>query len=131
MQVLMALSMGVIEFGQFFYIKQTFQGAARDGARAASLSTAAQSDPATAIGRTLASASVTYNSSWLTITDLTNSPATTVSDVSSVLRGHTLQITVSTNYSQLPVAMRPLYAITRVGIGNGKLISGTCTMVKE
>src|SRR4051812_13398788 len=38
--ILLALSFGTVEFGYFFYVKHTLQGAARDGARQAILPSA-------------------------------------------------------------------------------------------
>src|SRR5580765_7874887 len=83
--VLLTVSMGMVEFGQFLYIKHAFNSAARDGARAAIVSTATQAKVVSAITATLQQANVTYNSSWLTITDVTT--GATVSDVSTVASG--------------------------------------------
>src|SRR5208282_2208782 len=93
-QVLLFLSMGMIEFGQYFYIKHCFESAVRDGARYAILASATQSQTVSTISTTLAQANVTYNSSWLTITDLT--AGTTVSDVSTVPQGDQMQFVLST-----------------------------------
>ena len=43
--VLLYFSMGMVEFGQFFYAKHTVQSAARDGCRQAILGTATQAAP--------------------------------------------------------------------------------------
>jgi Flp pilus assembly protein TadG len=128
---LLWVAMGTIEFGQYLYIKHTFQAAARDAARSAIPSTAALGDPVAAATRTLNLSNITFNSAWMSITDLTTSTA--VTDVSAVTRGHTLRITLSTSYSSIPSAVRPLNSITggRWGIGNGKPIIGQCAMVKE
>jgi Flp pilus assembly protein TadG len=127
--VLLAVAMGVVEFGQYLYIKHAFNSAARDGARAAIVSSATQTKVTTAITNTLAQANVTYNSSWLTITDTTT--ATTVTDVSTVPSGDTIQVSVSTTYDQIPNVVRPLYSMTGQGIKNGKKVTGTCAMLKE
>ena len=52
-QLLMFISMGMVEFGQYFYIKHAFEGAARDAARAAVLATATSTSPWTAATYTL------------------------------------------------------------------------------
>ncbi len=127
--VLLWLAMGMAEFGQYFYIKSTFQAAARDVARASILSTALTTDPATTATRTLGFANVTFNSSWMTIQDLT--AGTTVTDVTAVAPGHTLQVTLQVNYDQIPNVYRPLYQMTGQGIKNGKPMIGQCAMVRE
>ena len=127
--VLLWLAMGMAEFGQYFYIKSTFQAAARDVARASILSTALTTDPATTATRTLGFANVTFNSSWMTIQDLTAGSA--ITDVTAVAPGHTLLVTLQVNYDQIPNVYRPLYQMTGQGIKNGKLMIGQCAMVRE
>lgn len=130
-QLLMFICMGTVEFGQYFYIKHAFEAAARDAARASILATATSTSPTTAATYTLSEANVTFNSSWLTITDTT--AGTTVSDVSQVPAGDTLQVQLLATYDQIPNVMRPLYAITgkNFGIKNGKQMLGQCTMIRE
>ncbi len=127
--VLLFLSFGLVEFGQYFYIIHCFESAVRDGARYAILATATQAQTATTISSTLMAANVTYNSNWLTITDLTTN--TSVTDVSQVPAGDQMQFTLSTTYGNIPNAVRPLYSITGVGIAPTKAITSTCVMVKE
>jgi Flp pilus assembly protein TadG len=130
LQILLWLAMGMAEFGQYFYIKSAFQAAARDVARASILATAVQTDPATVATRTLGFANVTFNPSWMTITDITSSPVT-VTNVSTIPAGHALQFTITTNYAAIPTVYRPLSQITGKGIGTGKVMTGTCCMIKE
>jgi Flp pilus assembly protein TadG len=128
--VLLWLAMGMAEFGQYFYIKSAFQAAARDVARASILSTASSTDPVTTATRTLSYANVTFNSSWMTITDVTSTP-TTVTDVSQVAPGHALMVSIQVNYNLIPNVYRPLNQLTGQGIKNGKLMIGQCTMIRE
>jgi Flp pilus assembly protein TadG len=127
--VMLSVAMGMVEFGQYLYIKHAFNSAARDGARTAILSTSTQSKITSAITTTLAQANVTFNSSWLTITDLTTS--TTVTDITTVSSGDTIQVALSVNYDTIPNVVRPLYAMTGQGIKNGKKMTGSCAMLKE
>jgi Flp pilus assembly protein TadG len=127
--VLLFLVFGMVEFAQFFYIRNAFVSAARDAARVAVLSSATQSQVTTTLTNTLSEANVTYNSSWLTITDLT--AGTTVTDVSTVPAGDQMRFVLTTTYSAIPNAVRPLSAMTGKGIGSGKVITGQCTMLKE
>ena len=128
--VLMFVMLGTVEFGQYFYIRSCFEAAARDAARAAILQTAQQADPATKATATLAQANVTFNSSWMTIVDFTNS-STTVTDVSTVPAGHMLIVTIQATYSTIPNAFRPLSNMTGVCVGASRVCLGQCQMIKE
>jgi Flp pilus assembly protein TadG len=130
MLTLLIISLGTAEFGQFFYIRNAFQAAARDVARAACLATAVQADPVTRATATLSQANVTFNSSWMTIVDTTNSNAT-VTDCSALPVGDAILVTISCPYGQIPNAYRPLYALTGVGIGPAKACVGTAKRIKE
>jgi len=128
--VLIYLALGMAEFGQYYHIRSSFEQAAVDAARLGIPATAQQGDPATAATQTLGYVGVTFNSSWLTITDYSNSNAT-VTDVSQIAPGHMLIFKIQTTYSQLPNAYRPLYGMTGIGVGSSKTVSGQCSMVKE
>jgi Flp pilus assembly protein TadG len=135
---LMFLAMGMVEFGQFFYTKNAFQQAARDACRAAIMPNAHQADPYTAATTTLAAAGVTFQNSWMTITDITpagwgGSLGTgPVSDVSTVSAGHALTVAITTTYGSLPNAVRPLYAVSGgIGIPSSRAITGSSTGLKE
>jgi len=136
--VMIYLCMGMVEYGQFFYIKNAFQQAARDACRAAIMPNAMQADPATAATRALAAAGITMQASWLTVVDIT--PAGfgavygtgTVTDVSQVSAGHALQVTLTTTYGSLPGAVRPLSAVSATGgIPSSRAITGISTGLKE
>lgn len=129
--ILLALTFGLCEFGQYIYIKHCFEAAARDAMREAILSTATQAQVTSTITSTLSQASVTYNSSWLTITDAGPNFTGTVTNVATVAAGDQLTLTLSATYSTIPCAVRPLYSMTGVGIGPTKVVSGECTMIKE
>jgi len=128
--LLLFVAFGMVEFGQYFYIRTTFEAAARDAARAAILETAAKADPTTAATRTLALANVTFNSSWMTIVDYSNSSAT-VTDCSTIPFGHVLIVTIQATYYQIPNAYRPLYGLTGIGVDNTKVITAQCQMIKD
>jgi Flp pilus assembly protein TadG len=128
--VLLFVVLGVVEFGQFFYIRAAFAAAARDVARASCLQTAVQTDPVTRATATLAQANVTFNPSWMTIVDATNSNAV-VTDVTAVPYGDQIVVTITTPYGSIPNAYRPLYAFTGHGIGSGKVCAGVCRMIRE
>lgn len=129
--IVTSMAFGLVEFGQFMYIQHCFEAAARDAARVAIMANATQSQVTSTITNTLAQARVTYNSSWLTITDLGPSGSGTITNVSTVPAGDQIQFTLSATYSQIPNAVRPLYQTTGFGIGTAKTVVGECTMVKE
>src|SRR5215212_7339314 len=54
--ILLSLSFGTVEFGYFFFVKNTVQGAAREGARAAITPTGSNSDVTTAVNGALQAA---------------------------------------------------------------------------
>ena len=128
--LLLFLAFGMTEYAQYFYFRTAFESAARDAARFAIPATAQQGDPAAAATRTLAASNITFNSSWMTVIDVSNNNAT-VADVSAIASGHLLSYTIQTTYYQLPGVCRPLYSFTGFGITNSKVVSGQCSMVKE
>jgi Flp pilus assembly protein TadG len=129
--ILLYIGFGMAEFGQFIYIKHAFEAAARDACRIAITPTATQSQVTTTLTNTLTQANVTYNSSWLTLTDLGPSTTGTITNVANVPLGDEIQLTLSTTYSAIPNVVRPLYSLTGAGIGTNKTVVGECTMVKE
>ena len=137
MPMLMFLALGMVEFGQFFYIHNAFQQAARDALRASIMPNAQQADPTTAARRTLAAAGITFQSSWMNIQDITplgwgGSPVGTVTDVSTVPAGHAITLTITTTYGSLPGAVRPLYAVSGgYGIPSGRTMAGSSSGLKE
>jgi Flp pilus assembly protein TadG len=129
--VLLSLAFGLVEFGQYLYIKHCFESAARDAARVAVLSSATQAQVTSVVSSTLLQANITYSSSWLTITDLGPSGSGTVSNIANVPAGDEMQFTLSTNYSAIPNVVRPLSSMTGIGVKSTTNVVGMCTMVKE
>ncbi len=120
--VLLYFSMGMVEFGQFFYAKHTVQSAARDGCRQAILGTATQSAATTAVSNTMSAAG--FASSGYTLTFTNTAGTTTYSDVSTVAAGTAIKTTVTVNYGS--VGVRPLGVIPA-----NKQVIGITTMIKE
>jgi Flp pilus assembly protein TadG len=131
--VLLSVSMGAVEFGQFLYIRHAFLAAARDAARAASLPSATSPTVLAVATSTRAQANVTLDSSWYTMNDVSSdgTVVTPVTDVTTIPSGDRVQIIISTTYGQIPNAFRPLYQIFGKGIGSNKPMLGECTVVKE
>jgi Flp pilus assembly protein TadG len=139
-QLLLFLTFGMVEFGQFMFVRHAFASAARDGCRVAILpSTATLTPVTTAISNTLANAGIitgTVPSSWVTLqqsSDGTTFTAVSGNNPSNVPTGWAILVKVETTYSQLSCAIRPLSAITanKWGVGPAKLVTGTSTMVMQ
>lgn len=120
--VLLALSMGMVEFGQFFYMKHTIQAASRDGARTAILSSTTHTNAQQAVTNTMNSANVASNKYTVTFQNAANNA--TISDVGTVAKGTSIKVTVSATAGT--VSVRPLGVIPA-----NKGIIGVTTMIKE
>ena len=120
--VLLYFSMGMVEFGQYFYAKHTVDAAARDGCRQAILSTATTAAATTAVANTMLAAGFASSGYSLTFTNTAGS--TTYSDLSTVAAGTAIKATVTVNYGS--VGVRPLGVIPA-----NKQVIGITTMVKE
>ena len=127
--VLLFLALGMVEFGQYFYIENIVESAARDACRATIPATAAAADPTTAVTRTLAQANITFTPSMMTITD--DATGQTVSDVSTIFAGDAVSVNLQITYSQIPHVYRPFNDMTGHGISNNKTLHTVCTMIKE
>ena len=135
--MMLYLAMGMVEYGQFFYLKNLFQQAARDATRAAIMPNAAAADPTTAATRTLAEGGITFQPSWMTMTDITpigwgGSTLGVFTDCSTVPAGHGITLTIATTYGALPGAVRPLSNMNApAGIPAARAIAGSSTALKE
>jgi Flp pilus assembly protein TadG len=120
--VLLAFSMGMVEFGYYLYSKHQFQAASRDGARTAILSSATHSQAQAAVTNTMSAAN--FNSSAYTIVFTNASTAATITNIASVAKGTAIKVTVTANYGS--VGVRPLGVIPA-----NKQVIGITTMIKE
>jgi len=120
--VLLSLSMGMIEFGQFFYCKHTLQAVSRDAARTAILSSSTHSAATAAATNTLSSANIAAGKYTIAFTNATTNAV--ISDVGTVSKGTGIKVTVSSTAGQ--ISIRPLGVIA-----SGKSITGVTTMIKE
>ncbi len=129
---LLILAMGMVEYGQYLYLKQAFEAAARDGCRMAIRTTTTQAAVALAITTTLAQSGVTVNSAWVKYYWVTTGGNVAVTDVTTIPAGNGVLVVITAPYSTLPNAVRPLSSmVPAAGIGTGKSITGTCNMVHE
>lgn len=119
--LLLNLTFGTIEFGHFFYVKNTLQGAAREGARASIPPGATNTDVTTAVNNALTAAGL--NTANFTVA-VRNSTDTGNLDVSTQTSGTAIMVKVSGTWGT--VGLRPLGLI-----GSTKTVLGAAVMRKE
>ena len=117
--ILIMLGFGIVDYGYFFYVKNTVQGAAQSGARAAISGTALQSDVTGTVSNIMSAAGL-QNSGYT----VTTSPT----DITTATAGSTVTVTVKVNWSNVGLhALASGYG----GISNSKVVSGAASMRKE
>lgn len=119
--VLLSLTFGSVEFGHFFFVKHSFQGAAREGARAGISPSATNTDVTNAVAAAMTSAG--FNSTQYTV-KIRNSGDTADVNVASVTAGTSVLVKVSATWGT--IGIRPLGII-----GTNKTVLGQTVMRKE
>ena len=117
--ILIMLAFGMADYAYFFFVKNTVQGAAQVGARAAIPSNATNSTVTTAISQAMTAAGL--QSSGYTVT-------TVPADVSTAAAGSSVQVTVTCSWGTVGLHALPAGF---GGIPNSKNVIGTATMRKE
>lgn len=121
--LLLNLTFGMVEFGYYFYVKNAFEGAARQGARAAIIPGGTASTTSTAVSTALA----VYNFSANSVTTTITYPSgTSYSDPSGAPLGTAIEVNVSATWGVIGAGFRPLALI-----GASKVVSGYCVINKE
>ncbi len=117
--ILLSLSFGTVEFGYFFFVKNTVQGAAREGARVAITPTASNSDVTTAVNGALQAAGMRPADFTTTV-----KVAGVVANCNTAVSGQPVEVSVQASWGT--VGLRPLGII-----GTSKAVLGAATMRKE
>ena len=122
--VLLMLSFGIVDYGYFFYVKNTAQGAAQAGARAAIPASATNANVTTVISNMMSAAGLQGSGYTVAITD-TNGAAI---NVSTVAAGSSIKVTVSLTWGNAG-----LHALSSSmgGISGSKQLVGVAVMRKE
>jgi len=120
--VLTALGFGLVEFAQFFSVKNMLEGAAREGARNAISSAASNSTVTSTVQNVIACYSYPANTTSVAITDLSGNAV----DVSTAPFGTKIKVTVSATWGTIGAGSRPLGLIN-----SAKTVMGSAVMVKE
>jgi Flp pilus assembly protein TadG len=126
--ILLSLTFGAIEYGYYFFIKNTLQGAAREGSRSGIVLNNANTDVTTVVAGYLKAAGL--NSSATTLdskfTLKIESPLGSATNCMTLTAGNPLYVTISGSWGALGQGFRPLALI-----GTSKTVSGVSVMRKE
>jgi Flp pilus assembly protein TadG len=119
--ILLSLTFGTVEYGYFFFVKHSMQGAAREGCRAAIVPTADNTAVTQAIAASLKAAGLNASN---TVLDAKYTLTLTPANVSGLSGGTSVTVQLDTTWGQ--VGVRPLGLI-----GSAKIVRGTTVMRKE
>ena len=124
--ILLNLTFGTIEFGYFFFLKNTLQGAAREGARVAILPSGSNQDVTDVVDRVLISAGLKSVGTSLTQAGYTVTVKVNgvVANASTATAGQPIEVSVTASWGT--VGMRPLGLIN-----SGKTVLGAANMRRE
>lgn len=127
--ILVNLTFGMVEFGYYFFVKNTMQGASREGARAGIVAGATYSSSiTTAVQNAMSAAGFSNTSKYsFAVTDsTTGTTITTDAGLAAVSSGDALQVTVQATWSTIGAGFRPMNLI-----GGSKIVVGTAVMRHE
>jgi Flp pilus assembly protein TadG len=127
--ILLSLTFGTVEFGYYFYVKHTLQGAAREGCRAGITPTGTDSDVSLAVIGSLRAAGLQTSATVLDTSKFTlkiESPLGTTVSSAALSTGSTLYVSVQGTWGTLGSGFRPMGLI-----GTSKIVVGTTAMRKE
>jgi Flp pilus assembly protein TadG len=131
--VLLSVTFGTIEYGYYFFVKHTLQGAAREGARAGivptgSSGTGDSSAVTTAVVQYLRGAGLNTGTSTLDskFTLKIEYPLGTTINAGSLSTGSALYVTIQSSWGTIGQGFRPMSLI-----GSSKVVSGVAVMRKE
>lgn len=127
--LLLNLTFGMVEFGYYFFVKNTMDGAARDGCRAGIVSGATYSSSITNAIHTAMSAAGFSNTAHYSFTvkdDTAGTTITTDAGLAAVPAGDSLEVDVQGTWSVVGAGFRPMNLI-----GASKIVMGTAVMRVE
>ena len=117
--IMLMLSFGVVDYGYYFYLKSTLQGAAQAGARAAIPASATDASVTTVISNILTAAGLQSSGYVVTLNP---------TDVSTAAAGTSVTVTITCTWANVGThTLSPTFG----GISNTKQIVGVAVMMKE
>jgi len=120
--VLLYLAFGTVEFGYYFFVKHSLDGAAREGARAAIVSGGVYSDVTTAVSNSMAASNLSASGYTTVVQD----NGTTIASLSSCASGDEMTVTVTCVWGTVGAGYRPWGFI-----GTSKNVVGSAVMRHE
>lgn len=120
--ILLNLTFGMVEFGYYFFVKNSEEGAAREGCRAGIVTGATNSSITSSVTNSMSAAGLA-NSGYTTLIQDTSGNTLDVSTASS---GQQIVVKVQATWSVAGAGFRPLSLI-----GGSKVVLGTCVMRHE
>ena len=122
--VLLYLAFGVVEFGYYFYVKHSLEGAARDGCRAFIASGATLTDVTNAVSVSMSASNL--GSSGYTVQTQDGATVLNAGNYTTAVAGDTITVTVTCTWGTAGSGYRPWGLI-----GASKPVVGTAVMRKE
>jgi Flp pilus assembly protein TadG len=128
--ILLNLTFGMVEFGYYFYVKNTCEGAAREGCRAGIVAGATYTTSiTTAVQNAMSAAGFGTTSPKYSFTvkdDTTSTTITTDAQLAAVPSGDALEVDVNATWGTIGAGFRPLNLI-----GSAKVLTATAVMRHE
>lgn len=122
--ILLAISFGATDYGYFFYVKNTIEGAALAGGRAAVPVGAVNSDVTTAVSNMMSASGFAASTYTTTITDINGNAL----DLSSTGSGVPVKVSVTCSWGTVGLHALPVYL---GGIPSNKTVTGVSVMMTE
>ena len=119
MPLLLMLSFGGAEYGDFFFVKNALVSAARNGARVAIPSTATEANVTAAVDSSMTAANIPTTSYTIT---------TLPTDVSTAAAGASVTVTVTATWGTIGITPLPT---AMGGISSTRQVDGSIVMIKE
>ncbi len=120
--VLLYLAFGTVEFGYYFYVQHTLEGAARDGVRASIPAGAVYADITAAVDAAMAASNLASSGYTIQVKD----GAAVILNLGSAVQGDTMTVTVTCTWGTAGAGYRPWGLI-----GTAKQVIGAAVMRKE
>jgi Flp pilus assembly protein TadG len=122
--ILLGLAFGVVEYGYYFFVKNSVQAAAREGARAAAVPSATLQNVVDAVGAAMTTSGLNNTGYTLSVTDTSG----VAINMATVTAGTSIKVTVQCTWGS--VGIHPLPEVMG-GISPSKAVRGATVMRRE
>jgi Flp pilus assembly protein TadG len=121
MPILLSVCFGVVEYGDYFYVKNTIQSAVNAGCRAGAASGSLNTDVTTAVSKMMSASGFSASTYTTSILDSSGNAL----DLSTVASNVTFQVKVTANWSTIGIHVLPS---SLGGIATSKQVICTASM---